>query len=45
MFVEYTYEEVKTYKEIKDIIKRDELKDNDKLIVIHFKILEVFNQN
>lgn len=44
MFVEFTYEEVKLYKNIKNVYKRDDLKDNDKVIVNHFKILEIFNQ-
>lgn len=43
MFVEFTYEEVKYYKDIKHVYKRDDLKDEDKLIVIHFKVLEMFN--
>ena len=43
MFVEFTYEEVKLYKDIKNIYKRNDLKDNDKIIVVYFKILEIFN--
>lgn len=43
MLIEFTYEEVKFYKDIKDVYKRDYLKDNDKVIVNHFKILEIFN--
>ena len=44
LFVEFTHEEVKLYKEIKHLcIKNDDLKDDDKVILIHFKILEVFN--
>lgn len=42
MFVEFTHEEVKTYKEIKKVYKNDELKDSDKVIVIYFDILEKF---
>ena len=45
LFVEFTYEEVKQYKDIKDLYKREDLKDDDKLIVNHFKILEVFDNN
>ncbi len=45
MFVEFTYEETKLYKEIKDIYKREDLEDNDQLIITHFKILETFNNN
>lgn len=43
MFVEFTHEEVKFYKDIKNVYKRNDLKDNDKLIIKHFKILEIFN--
>ncbi len=43
MFVEFTDEEVKMYKDIKDVCKRDDLKDDDKVIVAHFKIVEIFN--
>lgn len=42
MFVEFTFEEVKQYKDIKDVYKRDDLKDDDKVIINHFKILEKF---
>lgn len=43
MFVEFTYEEVKKYKDIKKIYKREDLTDNSLLIINHFKILEIFN--
>lgn len=43
MLVEFTYKEVKLYKDIKNVYKRDDLKDNDKVIVNYFKILEIFN--
>lgn len=42
MFVEFTYEEEKYYKDIKKVCKSNDLKDNDKVILIHFKILELF---
>lgn len=42
MFVEFTYEEIKFYKDIKKVCKDRFYKDDDKLIVIHFKILETF---
>ena len=43
LFVEFTNEEIKLYKDIKKLCpKQDDIKDDDKLIVIHFKILEVF---
>lgn len=42
MFVEFTYEEIKFYKDIKNVYIRNDLKDDDKLIVNHFKILEIF---
>ena len=42
MYVEFTNEEVKFYKDIKDVCKDNTLKDDDKLIVKYFKILEIF---
>lgn len=42
MFIEYTYQEIKLYKEIKGIYNNKKLKDNDKIIVEYFKILEIF---
>jgi len=44
MHIEFIYEEVKLYKDIKNIIKLDNLKDDDKLILNHFKILETFDE-
>lgn len=44
MFVEFTYEEVKLYKDIKSICERFDLKDDDKVILDHFKILEIFDR-
>lgn len=41
-FVEFTSSEVKEYKDIKDICNIDGKKDNDKLIVYYFNILERF---
>lgn len=44
LFVEFTHEEVKTCKEIRELLHRsDDLKDDDKLILFHFKILERFD--
>jgi len=43
MFVEFTHEEIKYYKDVKSVYKRNDLKDDDKLIINHFKILEIFN--
>ncbi len=43
MFIEFTHEEVKFYKDVKKIYKREDLKDDDKLIIYHFKIIEVFD--
>ena len=40
--VEFTYEEVKKYIDIKDNYKNPELKDDDKVIVCYFKLLEKF---
>ncbi len=42
LFVEFTYDEVKKYKDIKKLSNSKELKDNDKVIICHFKILETF---
>lgn len=42
MFVEYTHEEVKKFKEVKEVCKKDGIKDDDRVIVTYFKILEVF---
>ena len=40
LFVEFTKEEAKEYKDIKQVCKLDNLKDEDKIIVFTFKILE-----
>ena len=42
MLIEYTKEEIKTYKEIKDINNNNNLKDDDKVILRYFKVLEIF---
>ncbi len=42
MFIEYTHREIKKYKEIKKIYKNENLKDEDKVLVEYFKILEIF---
>ena len=42
LFVEFTYDELKKYKDIKKLCNNKELKDNDKVIICHFKILEIF---
>lgn len=42
VFVEFTYDEAKTYKDIKRLYKNDLLKDEDKIIVKYFKILEKY---
>lgn len=42
LFIEFTYEEVKYFKDIKNLCNSDDLKDDDKVILIHFKILETF---
>lgn len=42
MFVEFTKREMKFYKDVKKICKNDKLKDDDKVILQYFKVLEVF---
>lgn len=42
IFIEYTYREIKTYKEIRINYNNNKLKDNDKVVVEYFKVLEVF---
>lgn len=44
MFIEYTKEEIKEYREIKDIYQSNEYKDTDKVIVSYIKILEKYNK-
>lgn len=41
-FVEYEREDVKLYKDIKDVYKIKNFKDDSKVILIYFKILEQF---
>lgn len=43
MFVEFTYQEIKLYKEIQNLCSNDNLKEEDKVIVTYFKILEIFD--
>lgn len=43
LFIEFTNEEVKKYKDIKKLYPNKEFKDNTKVIVMYFKILETFN--
>ena len=43
MFIEFTHEEVKPYKDIKKLYRNTNLKDGDKVIVVYFKILEIFS--
>lgn len=43
LYIEFTHIEVKEYKDIKDIVHEDSLKDNEKVIVRYFKILELFD--
>ena len=43
MFIEFTNEEIKLYKDIKKLCYyNNNLKDDDKVIIMHFKILEQF---
>lgn len=41
MFIEYTKREVKYYRDIKEIYINDKLKDDDKVILNYFKVLEI----
>lgn len=42
LFVEYTHQEIKEYKDIKKVYNNKNLKDDDKVVVEYFKILEKF---
>ena len=42
MFIEYTHQEIKEYKDIKSNYKNEYLKENDKVVVEYFKINETF---
>lgn len=42
LFIEYTHDEVKTYQEIKDLYPKDNIANNDKVIVRYFKIIEKY---
>ena len=43
LFIEYANREVKEYKDVKNVCKIENLKDNDKVIVTYFNILEKFD--
>ena len=40
--IKFTKEETKLYKEIKNIYPKKDFKDDDKVIIAHFKILKEF---
>ena len=42
LFIEFTHEEVKKYHEVKKLYPNKNFKDNDKVILMYFKILEIF---
>lgn len=42
IFIEYTHCEIKTYKEIKNNYINEKLKDDDKVVVDYFRILQIF---
>lgn len=42
LFIEYTHDEVKLYKDIKDLYPMNNINDSDKVIVEYFKILEKY---
>ena len=42
LFIEFTEREMKFYKDVKKICKNDKLKDDDKVILYYFKVLEIF---
>ena len=43
LFIEYTNREVKKYKDVKNVCKIENLKDNDKVMVTYFNVLEKFD--
>ena len=43
LFIEYTNREVKEYKDVKNVCKIENLKDNDKVMVTYFNVLEKFD--
>ena len=43
MLVEYTNEEIKKYKDVKDVYNIPELKDNDDVLVTYLEVKEVFD--
>lgn len=42
LLIKFTIEEIKLYKEIKDVYQNKEFKDDEKVIIAHFKILKEF---
>ena len=42
LLIKFTNEEIKLYKEIKDVYQNKEFKDDVKVIIAHFKILKEF---
>lgn len=42
LLIKFTDEEIKLYKEIKDVYQNKEFKDDEKVIIAHFKILKEF---
>lgn len=42
LLIKFTNEEIKLYKEIKDVYQNKEFKDDEKVIIAHFKILKEF---
>ena len=42
MLVEYTKEEIKKYKDVKDAYPVKDLKDDDKVLVVYLEVKEVF---
>ena len=42
LFIEFTHEIVQTYYSVKDVYHNDKLKDNDKILIRYFKVLEKY---
>lgn len=42
LYIEFSYNEVKLYKDVKDLYPMENIKDSDKVIVEYFKIIERF---
>lgn len=45
LFVEYTHSSIQTYKDIKNSYNSLDFNDDDKLVVMYFKIIEIFDKN